>query len=142
MELSTHLLFDGDCEEAFRFYELLLGGEIVTLLSYGDSPMAGDVPETWRSKIVHATMLLDGRTLSGADAPPDTYQRPQGFAVLVHPSTRESCERLFSTLAEGGAVKIPLQETFWSPAYGMVIDRFGIPWEVSCDGASGQESAP
>ena len=53
MELSTHLLFDGDCEKAFLFYEPLLGGEIVTMLSYGDSPMAGDVPDMWRSKIIH-----------------------------------------------------------------------------------------
>ena len=132
MELSTHLLFDGDCEKAFLFYEPLLGGEIVTMLSYGDSPMAGDVPDIWRSKIIHATMTLDGQTLSGADAPPDGYECPQGFAVLVHPSTEKVCERMFNALAAGGTVKIPLQKTFWSSAYGLVVDRFGIPWEVSC----------
>ena len=52
--------------------------------------------------------------------------------LLVHPSTEKVCERMFNALAAGGTVKIPLQKTFWSSAYGLVVDRFGIPWEVSC----------
>jgi PhnB protein len=132
MEWSVHLVFDGRCEEAFRFYERVGGGKILAMLSYGASPAAADVPAAWRDKIVHATMTLGGRQLAGADVLPEHYVAPQGFYLLVDAADSAEAKRTFAALAEGGSVRMPLQKTFWSPAFGVVVDRFGVPWEVSC----------
>ena len=132
MEVTPHLMFCGRCEEAFRFYERALGGKIVTMLTYGNSPMAERVPLEWRDKIVHASLTVAGGALTGADVLPEQYQRPQGFYVLLGIDQPTDAERVFGSLAENGVVGMPLQQTFWSTRFGVVVDRFGIPWEVSC----------
>jgi PhnB protein len=131
MRLEPHLTFRGDCEEAFRFYERLFGGNLM-LLSYGSSPAASSVPEAWRSKIVHATLALsDGNRLLGADVLPEQFERPQGFYVLAAARDGAEAQRVFDALADGGSVRMPLQKTFWSPSFGAVVDRFGTPWEIT-----------
>jgi PhnB protein len=102
------------------------------MLSYGDSPMAEQVPPEWRGKIVHATLIVGDRVLLGADILPGQYQQPQGFYVLLGPDDPAEAERIFHALSENGSVRIPLQKAFWSPAFGAVVDQFGIPWEISC----------
>ena len=134
MNLSPHLVFDGQCQEAFSFYEQTLGGEIVTMLTYGDSPMAEQVSPQWHGRIVHANMKLSDGVLSGVDALPDDFEQPQGFYVLLHTEGPGESERVFGLLAENGEIRIPIQKTFWSPCYGVLVDRFGVPWEISCDG--------
>jgi PhnB protein len=133
MRVEPHLTFRGNCEEAFRFYERLFGGQLV-LLSYGSSPAASAVPEEWRSKIVHATLVLaDGNQLLGADVLPEQFERPQGFYVLAALRDGTEAQRVFDALADGGSVRMPLQKTFWSPAFGVVVDRFGTPWEITLE---------
>jgi len=132
MEVTPHLTFCGRCEEAFRFYERALGGKIVTMLTYGNSPLADQVPEEWRGKILHASLTVAGGALAGADVLPEQYRRPQGFYVLLGIDQPTDAERVFGSLAEDGAVGMPPQQTFWSTRFGVVVDRFGIPWEVSC----------
>ncbi len=131
MEVTPHLMFCGQCEEAFRFYERVLGGKNVTMLTYGDSPMAEQVPLEWRGKIVHASMTVAGGALTGADVLPEQYERPQGFYVLLGIDQATDAERVFSSLAENGVVRMPIQQTFWSARFGVLVDRFGIPWEVT-----------
>ena len=133
MRMEPHLTFAGNCDEAFRFYERLFGGKLFAM-SYGSSPAAADVPEAWRSKIVHATLTLpDGKTLLGADVLPEQFERPQGFYVLAALRDAVEAERVFAALAEGGSVRMPLQKTFWSPSFGAVVDRFGTPWEITVE---------
>jgi PhnB protein len=132
MKLSFHLSFNGRCEEAFRFYENKLGGKVLGMLTYGNSPMAGQVSEQWRGKIVHATMTVGDAVLAGADVSPEKYQQPRGFSVLLSVDNPADAELMFDVLAENGAVGMPLQKTFWSPAFGVLVDQFGIPWEISC----------
>jgi PhnB protein len=134
MKLSPHLVFDGRCEEAFRFYERVLGGRVVTMLRYGDSPMADQVAPEWHRRIVHVTLDLgDGVVLNGVDALPDDFERPQGFYVLIQPDEPAEATRVFNLLAEGGEIRTPVQPTFWSPCFGVLIDQFGIPREISCE---------
>lgn len=130
MAMTAHLSYSGRCREAFDFYAELFGGE-VTMLAYGDTPMAKDVPPEWSEKIVHATLLFDGCELAGSDVQADYYRRPQGFSVLVDVEGVEKARRTFAALAEGGSVGMPIQKTFWSPAFGVLTDRFGIPWEIN-----------
>jgi len=68
----------------------------------------------------------------GGDAPPERYEKPQGFAVGIHADNAAEAERIFKALAENGRVEMPLQETFWAIRFGMLVDRFGIPWLVNC----------
>ncbi|MBI3556104.1 MAG: VOC family protein [Deltaproteobacteria bacterium] len=133
MKLNPHLSFNGQCEEAFQFYQRCLGGKIVAMLPYGDTPMAEQVPPDWRKKIIHATLDLSEVRLTGADVSDDQgYQRPQGFSVLLSPATAAEADRVFASLSENGTVQMAIQETFWAQRFGMVVDRFGVPWMVSC----------
>jgi PhnB protein len=138
MQLSPHLHFPGTCEEAFRAYARLLGGRITAMQTYGASPGAERWTPEWRTKIVHAAMNLGERELLGADVRSDEYEKPAGWNLLLAVAGLESANRVFNSLAEGGAVKMPLQQTFWSPAFGVVVDRFGVPWEITVEGTSGE----
>ena len=102
------------------------------LLTYGNSPAANEVPPEWRDKIVHGTIFVADHEIAGADALPRDYERPHGFYILLHVDSPAEGERMFSALADGGTIRMPLQKTFWSPLFGVVVDRFGVPWEVSC----------
>jgi PhnB protein len=135
MQPHTYLVFKGQCEEAFNFYAERLGGRIVTMLTHEGVPAASQVPAEWKSKILHATIQVGDKLLMGADAPPEHYQQPQGFSVMAAVSDVEEAERVFHALADGGTVRMPIQQTFWSPRFGALIDRFGIPWMINCEQA-------
>lgn len=130
MALTAHLWYSGQCKEAFRFYVELFGGELM-MLAYRDTPTVRDVPADWGEKIVHATLCFDGCQLAGSDVLPEHYRRPQGFSVLMDVEGVEKARRVFTVLAEGGSVAMPMQQTLWSPAFGVLHDQFGIPWEIN-----------
>ena len=132
MRLNPHLNFDGRCAEAFKFYEQCLRGKISFSMTYGESPAANQVPAGWGKKIIHTTLNIGNDLLTGADAPPNYYQEPQGFHVALGLEDVAEAERIFKALAENGAVQMALQETFWAARFGMLVDRFGIPWMVNC----------
>jgi len=132
MQVNPHLAFNGECEAAFRFYGNCLGGKISFLMSYGDSPMAAEVPSDWRNKILHATLEVGSYRITGADVPPGQYRRPEGFSVALNVVAAEEAEQVFRRLSEGGTIQVALQETFWAVRFGMVVDRYGIPWMVNC----------
>ena len=133
MRLNPHLTFDGRCEEAFRFYAASLGGRILAMLPYRESPLAAGVPQTWRHKILHATLDLGEGRLTGADVSiEEGYRAPEGFSVLLEPASTAEAERMFARLSEGGTVRMPFQKTFWAERFGMLTDCFGIPWMLNC----------
>ena len=132
MQLNPYLAFNGQCETAFKFYEQCLGGKITFMLTYGDSPMAAQTPPEGRNRILHASLAVGDTTLAGADAPPDHYRKPQGFCVTLNLKNPAEADRIFHALAENGTVQMPLQPTFWADSFGMLIDRFGIPWMINC----------
>ena len=132
MRFSVHLCFDGQCEEAFRTYQQVLGGQLVTLLKYGDSPLAAQTPIEWQNRILHATLNLGVYELLGADLPSTEYGRPQGFFVTLSLSDFAKAQHIFAALAEGGEIKMPFQPTFWAAGFGVLVDRFGVPWEINC----------
>jgi PhnB protein len=120
VQASIHLVFNGQCEAAFRFYERVLGGKIVNILAYGNSPIAEQVPPGWRGKIVHGTFEVGGAVLAGADSLPEQYVKPQGFYVLLSVDDAMDAERIFSALAEHGEVHMAIQQTFWSARFGVL----------------------
>jgi PhnB protein len=130
---NPYLHFNGQCEEAFNFYARCLGGKVEGLFQFGSSPAASQVPEAWRSKVMHASLKFDDQVLMGTDAPPDRYQKPQGFSVSLSIKDPAMAERVFGELSQNGTVTMPMQETFWATRFGMCVDRFGIPWMVNCE---------
>jgi uncharacterized glyoxalase superfamily protein PhnB len=118
-----------------QLYQNVLGGTLQTMLTYGESPMASSVESRWHDRIVHATLVLDGVELTAVDMLPGSYQRPQGFFVTLTVVGIARARVIFATLAEGGAIKLPFEKTFWSPGFGVLTDRFSIPWEINADGS-------
>ena len=133
MQMNPYLMFDGQCEEAFKFYEQLLGGQIVAMTHPEGTSAENSVPAEWRGKIIHARMVIGGQVLMGSDAPPANWQKPQGFSINIGVTDPAEAERIFRALGENGKVTMPLGETFWAVRFGMLVDRFGIPWMVNCE---------
>ena len=132
LRINPHLAFNGQCQAAFESYEKCMGGRILFMMTYGDSPMAEQTPPSWRKKIIHATFALGEQRLTGGDVQPEKYQKPQGIAVALNLGDAAEADRLFQALAENGVVQMPVQETFWALRFGMLVDQFGTPWMINC----------
>jgi PhnB protein len=136
MQLNAYLNFDGRCEEAFQFYARCLGGTIDAMIPHAGTPAGEHVPAEWRDKIMHARLSVGDAVLMGSDSPPADYSAPGGFAVALHVNDPSEAERVFAALAEQASVRMPIQETFWAKRFGMLTDRFGIPWMINCEGST------
>ena len=136
MKLNPYLLFNGQCEAAFKFYEKCLGGKIEAMLTHEGTPAEQDVSPEWRKKILHARLTVADQVLMASDAPPERYEKPQGFSVSLNIDNAGEAERIFRALSENGKVHMPMQQTFWADRFGMCVDRFEIPWMVNCEKAA------
>jgi len=135
MQLAPYLSFNGDCEAAFKLYEQVLGGRLGEIFRYGGSPMAQEAPADWHDKVMHASLTIGDQVLMGADQMPGTFEAPKGFSLSLHMRSTADAERIFHELARGGTVQMALQKTFWAERFGVLVDRFGIPWSINCEGA-------
>lgn len=136
MQLNPYLLFNGQCEAAFKFYEKVLGGKIEAMLPHEGTPAAEHVPPEWRKKILHARLSVGDEVLMGSDAPPDRYEAMKGFSVTIGVNDPNEAERIFHALAEKGSVRMPIEKTFWAERFGMLVDQFGTPWMINCEQAA------
>jgi len=135
MQVNAYLNFNGQCEAAFKCYEQCLGAEIGTIFRYAGTPLAESVPANWHDKVMHGTLTVGGQMMMGGDVAPDRYEAPRGFSLSIHIKTTADGERIFHELSRGGTVVVPLEKTFWAGRFGMVVDRFGIPWMINCEGS-------
>jgi PhnB protein len=122
-----------------QFYQSILGGSLQTMLTYGETPMASSMDSRWHDRIVHATLVLDEVELTGVDVIAGSYRRPQGFFVTLTVAGIVRASEIFKALVDGGTIELPFEKTFWSPGFGVFVDRFGIPWEINT--AGGQDVA-
>jgi PhnB protein len=136
MRVNPYLTFNGNCEEAFKFYAKVLNAKIDAMLPHAGTPAEEHVSPEWRNKIMHACMSIGDTKLMASDAPSEHFDESKGISVALHPKTPAEAERIFSALSEGGTVKMPIQETFWATRFGMLTDRFGTPWMINCDKAA------
>jgi PhnB protein len=126
MFVNAYLQMAGTCRDAFTFYQSVLGGELTLL----DHSMMGDqVPDDWKTKILHAHLAIGEASLQGSDRPGDP-EKAQGFAVSVNVETVAEAERIFMAFADGGGVEMPMTGTFFAEAFGALTDRFGTPWMI------------
>jgi PhnB protein len=133
MQVTPYLSFNGDCEAAFTFYAQCLGGELGALFRYGGTPLENQVPADYAAKVMHGSVTVGGHELAGGDVAPDAYAVPKGFSLSLQIDSVAEAERVFRELSQGGSVALPLAQTFWAARFGMLVDRFGIPWMINCD---------
>jgi PhnB protein len=131
-QMETYLFFDGNCAEAMRYYERTLGGKLEAMMTHAESPDATNSPPGNADRILHASLLIDGRRLMASDAMAgQPYDGMKGFSLsLVYP-TADAAKRIFDELSRNGRVNMPMQKTFFVESFGMLVDRFGTPWMVS-----------
>jgi PhnB protein len=135
MQINPYLGFNGQCEAAFKFYEKCFGGKIEFIARFEGTPAEGFVPPEMRKQIMHATLRIGDKFLMGSDAPPGRYQPAQGMHVSIGIEDPAEAKRIWQALSDGGTVVMPLEKTFWAELFGMVVDRFGIPWMINCEGS-------
>ena len=127
MKLHTQLNFGGNCEEAFRFYERHLGGEITTMMSQKDAPGA---PAGAGNAIIHARMTLGDAVLIANDVPASIFGKMRSVYLYLSLDSTAEAERIHALLAEGGEVFMPMEETFFATRFSMLRDRFGVSWSI------------
>ena len=130
MQLNTYLNYGGNCEQAFRFYEEHLGGEITMLMRHGEQPNASNVAPEWKNAVLHARMALGGTELFGADMPPDRFQPMRSAYLSLSVDSVEEAERVYALLTDGGQIFMKMEETFFASRFAMLRDRFGTSWMI------------
>ena len=132
MELNPYLMFNGQCAAAFEFYARCLGGRIEAMIPHRGSPAEGHVSPEWLDKILHARLVAGDAVLMASDSPPEHREEMRGFSVSLSIDDPREAERIFEALKEDGTVRMPMGETFWALRFGMLVDRFGVPWMINC----------
>jgi PhnB protein len=133
MQLNPYLFFKGNCKDAFTFYEKVLGGKIIAMMTHGETPAAEHTKPEWQDKIIHARMTFGDQVLMASDAPPEHHRPMQGFSVSLSVEEPAEADRIFDAFSEAGEITMPIQETFWAHRFGMLVDRFGTPWMINCE---------
>lgn len=135
MELEPYLLFSGNCEEALNFYKEVFKGEIEGLSRWKDMPPNEEGPEVTpetAERVMHANFKSPGFSFMASDARPGKTYGEGPISLSLATTDLAEAERVFNGLAQGGTVEMPMADTFWGAKFGMLTDKFGIDWMVSC----------
>jgi PhnB protein len=133
-KLEPYLSFDGNCAEAFKFYEKVLGAKIEGLTTYGDR-MKERCPSADANNVMHGVLRLGSQLIRASDRMTEQpYEAIKGCWLSLDYPTAAAAKQVFAALSEGGKITMQIDKTFWASAFGMVTDRFGVPWMVSCNG--------
>lgn len=132
MKIEPYLFFDGRCGEAIEFYKKAIGAEVIMAMRFKDSPQPPQqtMPPGYENKIMHATLRIGESQVMASDGDCHGKQKFDGFSLSLSAANAAEAERLFKALGEGGQVTMPIGKTFFSPAFGMLQDRFGVNWMV------------
>jgi PhnB protein len=132
MQLDTYLFYNGECAAALELYQAAFGAQIHALIRFRDTPDVTNIAPEWHDKVMHAVFSLGPTAIMVSDGqfgqPKKDYQ---GFTLSIGADDAPSGERVFNVLAKGGEVLTPWQSTFFTSGFGMVKDRFGVPWLIN-----------
>jgi PhnB protein len=134
MELVPYLFFNGRCEEAIGFYQEALGAKVPVLMRAKDSPVpppGGKIPPGSENKIMHCEVQIGDVRFMASDGMASGGPSFKGFSLSLGYTDRNKADQAFDALAQGGKIDMPLGETFWSPRFGMVTDRYGVQWMIT-----------
>jgi PhnB protein len=133
MQVEAYLQFDGRCEEALDFYKKAIGAEVEQMMRFSETPdpcPEGMLPPGAENKVMHSCFRIGSTRVMASDGYCKGAPKFEGFSLALQTKTKSEAERLFNALADGGTVEMPLGETFFSPSFGMVADKFGVHWMV------------
>ena len=133
MEVQPYLMLEGRCEEAIEFYRRAVGADVQFLIRYKEMPEPrppGMVTSAHENKIMHASLKIGNSTVLASDGQCQGQPSVQGCARSLTVADEAEANRRFKALADGGQVRMPVAKTFFSPAFGMLADRFGVAWMV------------
>jgi PhnB protein len=132
MSLNVYLYFNGNCEEAMNFYKNATGGTIDSMQQYGDSPMGADIAD--KDKVLHAVMTIYGTKVMFSDSNAKRHINfGDNFSLALDFKSGDTIKNAFEALSAGGAITMPLQDTFWGATFGMCTDKYGINWMFNFD---------
>lgn len=138
--VNIYLTFNGNCKQAFDFYKSIFGGDFDYIGTFGEMPPQEDMPplpDEMKDQIMHVSLpISEGYSIMGSDTGGEWAPKHvvgNNFSISVNADTKEKAEKFFNALADGGNITMPLGKTFWSDCYGMLTDKFGVNWMVSCD---------
>lgn len=141
VRMNPYLVMNGNAKDAVAFYERALDGKVLGMMTFGEAPPDPNyqLPDEVKGRIMHAHMKVADTDLMFSDTfPGQEHQIGNQITLTLQTDSTEESAKLFEALAEGGTVTMPLQETFWSPAYGQLTDKFGISWQITTAGAQQQ----
>jgi PhnB protein len=130
MKVQPYLFFNGRCDEAIAFYRIAVGAELGMLARFKDSPNPEMAGPDRADKVMHAEMKIGEDTILLSDGRGEDDSSFENFALTIIVEDPPTAERLFAALADGGKVIMPVAKTFYSPAFGMLTDKFGVMWMV------------
>ena len=136
MESHPYLTFEGRCEEAIDFYKRALGAEVTMMMRFKESPDQSMTAPGSENKIMHSSFQIGNSTIMASDGRCQGKPNFQGFALTLSAKNTSDFERYFKALSDGGQVQMPLTKTFFSPSFGMLADRFGVPWMIMAEQAA------
>ena len=135
-KIVPYLMFPGNCEEALNFYKDCFGGEIVSMMPFEGSPV--EVPEGYKNKVLHSTFTAGDLIIMASDGMEDQPPAPgTNISLSLNFNSVDEEETVFNKLAKGGKVNMPLEDTFWGSKFGMLTDKYGISWMLSCEKKEG-----
>lgn len=139
LKIAPYIVLDGNCADAVAFYEKVLGANNLGVQRFGDKPDLGHpVPDEAKDRVLHAALEFDGQMLLFSDTfPGNPYKQGDQLTIALMTKDLERLSSIYNGLSDGGQVVMELQETFWSPSFGMVRDKFGITWQLSGEGSEG-----
>jgi PhnB protein len=136
VRMNPYLVMDGNAREAVAFYAKALEAKIISVQTFGEMPAdpSHPLPDGVQDRILHALLKVGESELMFSDTFPGMpYQTGNHVTIALTTDEAEKAKQIFDALAEGGQVTMPLQATFWSPAYGQVTDKFGVGWQVTTE---------
>ncbi len=132
MKMHAYLMFDGQCEAAFKRYAEIFGGNL-EMMRYADSPEDMEVPAEYQQRVMHVCLAVGDQLLMASDNLPQyPYEGIKGCSVSLQVDNVPEAERLYEALSAGGSVQMELQATFWATRFAMLTDRFGVSWMINC----------
>ncbi|CAN7231845.1 VOC family protein [Pseudoxanthomonas sp. LjRoot168] len=134
MNVNPYLILNGTCEAAFTFYAQATGGTLGPMMRFDGAEGCENMPAEHRQKIMHTNITFGQTVLMGSDNHPDyPCEAIKGFSVSLSVDSIADAERIFAALSDGGQVNMPLAQTFWAVRFGMLVDKFGVPWMINCE---------
>ncbi len=133
--INPYLIFNGNAEEAFDFYQSVFGGEVIKI-RFNEMPGTGKMPEEDQNKLAHVALAIAGKDqiLMASDAGTEhevNIQKSGNYNISLEPESAEEAEKIYARLSEGGKVIMPLSETDWAEKFAMFADKFMVQWMIN-----------